>query len=430
MTPVDDEGTDSVDAVDAVEAWLEENWDPDLTVREWWERLGMSGWLAPTWPVDAYGRGLSNADASRVQRAITSHGALGAPGGLGLLLAGPTIWTHGTPEQQERFLPDIVCGRAAWCQLFSEPVAGSDLAGLQTRAVRDGDEFVVNGQKVWTSAGQIADVGMLLARTDTDVPKHKGITYFAVDMHQPGVEIRPLRELTGRALFNEVFLTDVRVRVDDVIGGLGNGWAVANTTLAFERSGLSAGSADAGGSSAAPGTVAGHLDRRAGDFVRGRRQAGSFALGSKLMIDIARREGKSLDPGVRQQIAKLHTEVEIGRYMALRYKELRAAGQDLPGMANLGKLRMSEMFRQSRELGLSLLGPRGMVHDYGNSGPADEDDAKDRAVTDLALWSLAPSIYGGTDQVQHNIIGERVLGLPREPGDERATPFKELRKNA
>ena len=144
---------------------------------------------------------------------------------------------HGTDEQKERYLRDIVTGSEAWCQLFSEPGAGSDLAGLSTTAVRDGDEWVVNGQKVWTSGGQVADLGMLLARTDPDVPKHQGITYFAFDMHQPGVEVRPLREMTGRALFNEVFLTDARVRDDDVIGGLNNGWAVANTTLAFERAG-------------------------------------------------------------------------------------------------------------------------------------------------------------------------------------------------
>jgi alkylation response protein AidB-like acyl-CoA dehydrogenase len=427
-------GNAITDPVDEVKAWLEENWDPDLTVREWWERMGMAGWSAPAWPVEAYGRGLSNADNARVQRAIADHGALGPPGGLGLLLAGPTIWTHGTPEQKERFLPDIVCGRVGWCQLFSEPVAGSDLAGLQTRAVRDGEEFVVNGQKVWTSSGQIADIGMLLARTNTDVPKHKGITYFAVDMHQPGVDVRPLRELTGRALFNEVFLTDVTARAEDIIGGQENGWAVANTTLAFERSGLGAGSAGAAESAAIPGTIPKHLDLRAGDFVRsrtGRRAAAaSFSVNADLMIAVARRNGKAADPVVRQDITRLYTEEQLGRYMSVRHRDLRNAGQDLPGIGNMAKLRMSEMFRQSRELGMSLLGPRGMVHDYGESVAVDDADAQDRAVTALALWSTGPSIYGGTDQVQRNILGERILGLPREPGDERTTPFKDLRKNA
>src|SRR5437588_7159133 len=225
------------DAVDEVKIWLEENWDPDLTVREWWERLGTSGWAAPTFPVEWYGKGLSVSENNQVQRTIREFGALGPPGGLGLLLAGPTILTHGTDEQKAHYVGDIVCGRKAWCQLFSEPVAGSDLAGLQTRAIRDGDEWIVNGQKVWTSSAHIADLGMLVARTNVDVPKHKGLTYFLVDMHQPGIEVRPLRELTGRALFNEVFMTDVHAHDDQILGGLDNGWAVTNTTPAFERAG-------------------------------------------------------------------------------------------------------------------------------------------------------------------------------------------------
>src|SRR5207249_3395045 len=159
-----------VDVVAELRAWLEENWDPDLPVGEWWERLGTSGWAAPTWPQESYGQGLSREEGVRVGAALAEFGALGPPGGLGLLLAGPTIVTHGSDEQKERYLRDIVTGQRAWCQLFSEPGAGSDLAGLQTRAVKDGAEWVINGQKVWTSGGQAADLGMLLARTDADVP--------------------------------------------------------------------------------------------------------------------------------------------------------------------------------------------------------------------------------------------------------------------
>jgi alkylation response protein AidB-like acyl-CoA dehydrogenase len=176
----------TTDAVTEVTEWLEESWDPDLTVAEWWERLGTSGWAAPTWPVESFGAGLSRNEGVAVQRAIQDFGALGAPGGLGLLLAGPTIATHGDEEQRARYLRDIVTGQKAWCQLFSEPGAGSDLAGLNCKAIRDGDEWVVTGQKVWTSGGHIADLGMLIARTDPDVPKHQGISYFAIDMHQPG----------------------------------------------------------------------------------------------------------------------------------------------------------------------------------------------------------------------------------------------------
>src|SRR5262249_13965974 len=211
-----------------------------------------------TWPVEWYGKGLGRADAAVVMKAISEFGALGAPGGLGLMLAGPTIIAHGSDEQRERYVRDIATGKKAWCQLFSEPGAGSDLAGLQTRAARDGDEWVVNGQKVWTSGGQIADLGMLIARTDPDVPKHQGISYFALDMHQGDrVEVRPLREMTGRSMFNEVFFADARVGDDALIGGLNKGWAVAITTLAVERASLSAGG-DSGetGSAANPGTVA------------------------------------------------------------------------------------------------------------------------------------------------------------------------------
>src|SRR5205807_5015131 len=237
------------------------------------------------------------------QRAVADFGALGAPGGLGLMLAGPTIVTHGSEEQKERYLGDIVTGRRAWCQLFSEPGAGSDLAGLQARAVRDGDEWIVNGQKVWTSGGHVADLGMLIARTDPDVPKHQGITYFAIDMHQPGVEVRPLREMTGRAMFNEVFFSDARVSNDAIIGGLNSGWAVANTSLAYERAGLGAGGGSAAGGMASPGTIADDLDKRAGDFVTGggRRgggggggggQAAMFGMASNMLIMLAKGNGK------------------------------------------------------------------------------------------------------------------------------------------
>ena len=220
--------------ITAVRDWLAKNWDPDLTVAQWWQLLGTSGWAAPVLPAEAFGLGLSRADSVAVMREIGAFGALGPPSGLGLLLAAPTIATHGTPEQIETYIRDIVTGRQAWCQLFSEPGAGSDLAGLTTRAERDGDEWIVNGQKVWTSLGHTADMGMLIARTNVDAPKHQGISWMAIDMHQPGVEIRPLLEMTGHAMFNEVFLTDARVPVGGVVGDVNNGWAATNTTLQAE----------------------------------------------------------------------------------------------------------------------------------------------------------------------------------------------------
>jgi alkylation response protein AidB-like acyl-CoA dehydrogenase len=425
------------DPIDELNAWLASNWDPDLTVGEWWERLGMAGWSAPSLPEQAYGRGLSRNDSTRVAEAISAHGALGAPGGLGLMLAAPTIATHGTEQQIDTYVADIVTGRAAWCQLFSEPVAGSDLAGLQTRAERDGDEWIVNGQKVWTSSGHVADLGMLIARTESDLPKHQGITYFAFDMRQAGVDVRPLREMTGRALFNEVFINDARVDDAAVIGGLNNGWAVANSTLAFERSALGAGSGHAAASAAIPGSVAGHLALRAGDFVASRRGASGgvqFTGAGRLLFDVARSTGAVSDPTVRQDLMRLHTINEIGRMSSMRLKAEKARGRDLPGFGNIAKLSMSALVRLQRDLGLRLLGAEGMLHAYEPKAQAALDAATghpgNAVLIEAALFAQAPPIYGGTDQVQRNIIGERVLGLPKEPNNDRTTPFSALPKNA
>jgi alkylation response protein AidB-like acyl-CoA dehydrogenase len=431
----------TTDIIDELTAWLEANWDPDLTCAEWWDRLGQSGWAAPSLPENSYGKGLSRNDAVRVQAEIARFGALGAPAGLGLLLAAPTIATHGTQEQIDKYVKDIVTGQRAWCQLFSEPGAGSDLAGLTTRAERDGDEYIVNGQKVWTSAGQIADLGMLLARTNFDAPKHQGITWFAIEMHQPGVEVRPLRELTGRAMFNEVFMSDARVPADAVIGDLNSGWAAANTTLAHERAGLGSGGGDGGYGAAMPGTVAGFLAKRAGDFApksdAGRAAATSGRGGrgnsATMLIDLAKGNGTIEDPSLRQGLMQLYTLGEIGRINGLRVKAEKEAGRDIPGMGNISKLSMSEIMRLTRDLGLRIVGPAGMLHAYNTDDRKILDEATGNPflgmVTEMALFAQAPSIYGGTDQVQRNIIGERVLGLPKEPNDDRTRPFSELPKN-
>ena len=294
------------------------------------------------------------------------------------MLAGPTIVTHGTDEQRSRFLPDIVTGKKAWCQLFSEPGAGSDLAGLQAKAMRDGDEWIVNGQKVWTSGAQGADLGMLLARTDADVPKHRGITYFALDMMQPGIDIRPLREMTGRALFNEVFMTDCRVADADLIGGLNNGWAVANTTLANERAGLGAGGGGAFGG-AFPGQKAGFLERRAGDFTRPDRAAGVMtARGASFLIDLAKGNGAAQDPTIRQDLMRLHTMNEIARYTNLRAKAAKAAGQAPGPAANTAKLSMSRITKLSRDLGPAH--PRGRRSARRRQRPAGRHGHRDDPV--------------------------------------------------
>jgi len=439
------------DLLSELRAWLGQNWDPDLTVAEWWERLGTAGWSAPGLPTNAYGRAVARADAVTVATEIAKFGALGAPAGLGLLLAAPTIATHGTQEQIDLYVRDIVTGQKAWCQLFSEPQAGSDLAGLQTRALKDGDEWIINGQKVWTSGGQYADLGMLLARTDPEVPKHQGISYFAFDMHQEGVDVRPLKEMTGHALFNEVFLTDARVADSALIGGLNNGWAAANTTLMNERAGLGSGGGNAaGGGLAQPGSVMGALSKRVGDLVAPKSKSGGpnsagnskpagGALGALrgaagLLIGLAQSRGVNQDAGVRQDLARLYTLGELGRFNGLRVKAVKEQGADIPGMPNVAKLSMSQIVRLTRDLGLRISGPAGMLHAYDADDKASlvqaTGDPFAGGVTEMALFAQAPPIYGGTDQVQRNIIGERVLGLPKEPNNDRVTPFSELPKNA
>jgi alkylation response protein AidB-like acyl-CoA dehydrogenase len=303
-----------------------------------------------------------------VSATLAERRVLGPPTGLGYMLAAPTVAIHGTQEQVDRLIPPIIDGSIAWCQLFSEPGAGSDLAGLQTRAVRDGDEWIVSGQKVWTSGGHIADKGMLLARTDADQPKHQGITYFAIDMDQPGIEVRPLREMTGEALFNEVFLDEARVSNDDV--------------------------------------------------TRGPDGSGGRGISTDVLVDLAKHRGVLDDPLVRQAMMRLHTLSEVNRWNMLRAK---AGGGRTGGEGNLAKLAMSELVRQSREVGNLVNGADGML--------ASRVSSSGGVVQEMTLFSPAPSIYGGTDQVQRNIIGERVLGLPKEPGPDKGTPFKDLPQN-
>ena len=403
-------------------AWLEENWDPDLTVAQWWERFGDSGWATPTWPTEWFGRGLGRDAVATVGEELRAAGAVGPPSGLGVLLAGPTILAHGTDEQKARYLRPIVTGQEGWCQLFSEPGAGSDLASLQTKAERDGDEWVINGQKVWTSGGQSAELGMLLARTDPDAPKHKGISYFALPMEQAGVEVRPLREMTGRALFSEVFFDDARVGDDAVIGELNGGWAVANTTLANERAGLGSGGSGAGGG-AFPGRKAGMLEVRVGDLAERTSRAGvqpaNFGRSFELLKTISEKLGRSDDPMVRQRLVELYMLSELGRITSLRVKASMAAGRGPGPEANTAKLQMSRICRLVRDLGPEILGPEAMLTGSDTTGGG--------VVQELMLFAPAPSIYGGTDEIQKNIIGERVLGLPKEPGPDKNTPFRELK---
>jgi alkylation response protein AidB-like acyl-CoA dehydrogenase len=347
-------------------------------------------------------------------------------------MAGPTLLVHGTDDQKARLLPGMVTGTDAYCQLFSEPNAGSDLAGLQTRAERDGDDWVVTGQKVWTSNGQIANKAMLLARTNVDVPKHAGISYFLIDFRQPGIEVRPLREMTGRSFFNEVFITEARVRGEDLIGGDGNGWAVANTTLAFERA-LSGGSEM--GATAEPGPIAGNLDQRAGQFARpGPLQSPGLAPSSwGILVDLATRLQRNRDPLIRDGLMRLYALERLNTLNTQRARALEQAGHIYAGLPQLAKMAQSHAYRLGRDLTFTLLQAAGTLYAYEESGSSALQQAT--GIEDLgplveaALFAQGPPIYGGSDQIQRNIVGDRVLGLPREPSVESGIPFKDLLKN-
>jgi alkylation response protein AidB-like acyl-CoA dehydrogenase len=398
-----------------LEAWLQRNWDPDLPVTEWWERVGDAGWTAPHFPLEWGGRGYSRRSQTTVQRAFRKAGALPPPGGLGMMMAAPTILTHGTTDQVERHVTPVYRGTLAWCQLFSEPGSGSDLAGLTTRATRDGDRWIISGQKVWSSQAMEADYGMLLARTDFDAPKHAGISWFALPLDQPGVTIRPLREMTGRALFNEVFFDDAVVDDADLIGGLNNGWAVANTTLLFERTGIGAGG---GGGGPAAGPKGGLLDLRAGDAAQLPPPEGNRGLVVSELLALAREHGRTDDPHLRQKLAQVVSLSRIGEWSALRMRAEAARGANLAGVPNVAKNQQTIMMKLAAGTALDILGAEGLLW--------APDAPEGGRYAELFNFVRCMSIAGGSDEINKNVIGERALGLPREPNPDKGLPFREV----
>jgi alkylation response protein AidB-like acyl-CoA dehydrogenase len=399
---------------DEVTAWLAENWDPELSVDAWWRLVAKAGWTAPHFPPEHGGRGLPRRAAATVRAAFARFGALRPPGGLGLLMAAPTILTHGTPDQIARHVPPVIEGQRAWCQLFSEPGAGSDLAGLTTRAERDGDRWIINGQKVWSSQARQSDYGMLLARTDFSVPKHAGISWFALPLDQPGVEIRPLREMTGDAVFNEVFFTDAVCDNADLIGGAGNGWAVTQTTLHFERTGIGAGGGHAGFPD--PGPKGGMLGRRAGEAALVPMPASDKVLPFEDLVALARDRGRAGDPLLRQKLAVLHSYRMVGQWNAVRARQ--GPAQAAVSVANVGKLLQTRIMKLTAEIALDILGADGML--------AAPDGPQRGRFTSAFVFSPASSIYGGTDEIQRNIAAERVLGLPREARPDKGQPYGQV----
>ncbi len=400
---------------DEVRSWLADNWDPALPLGDWWSRLAESGWGFPHFPEEWGGRGLSPAEASVVEHEIRTAGAYGPPHGIATMMVAPMLLELGTQEQKAKWLPGIVRGTDVWCQLFSEPGAGSDLAGVSTRAVSDGDEWVVNGQKVWTSGGHYAKRAILVARTDASQPKHRGLSFFVIEMDQPGVEIRPLVQMTGDAEFNEVFLTDAIVPAENLIGDVGGGWSVALRTLSYERGSLDP-EAEAGIQFALDhGEPAGrYASGELNDGTRGFMPTGSQAW--RLLCELAAETGSDTDPLIRQELARLYSWFEIARFTGLRAAALQETTGQLPGPeVSLGKLASVRLMRAYRDLALTMLGPRGTL--LGPEAPHGGLFAQ------IALSVPGMSIAGGTDEIQRNIIGERVLGLPGDIRVDKDRPF-------
>jgi alkylation response protein AidB-like acyl-CoA dehydrogenase len=322
------------------------------------------------------------------------------PGTFFMALAGPTIVTHGGDEQRRRFLRPMFTGEERWCQLFSEPGAGSDFAGLGTRAVLDGDEWTVNGQKVWNTLAHVADWGMLVARTDPEQPKHRGMTYFALDMKAPGVEVRPLRQITGEAEFNEVYMTDARVPDSHRIGAVGEGWRAALTTLMNERTAIGGG----GGNS--------------------RRGSGPIdevvKLWNKMDADLK-------TAAKRDDLMKLWCRSETLRYTNMRAGAAARAGNPGPE-GSIAKLAMADLNKKIFELALTLMGPAGMVGvDYTFRRPsASSAEGAEQGMHHAFLRVRANSIEGGTSEIMRNILGEQVLGLPGEPRVDKDLPWSKV----
>jgi alkylation response protein AidB-like acyl-CoA dehydrogenase len=347
------------------------------TARGWSQKVFDAGFGWLSGPPAYGGRGLGR-DHERQWRELEARYEVPSQTifGIGLGMVAPTILAHANEDVKQRYLPSLYRGDLVACQLFSEPGAGSDLAGVQTRAVKDGDEWVVNGQKVWTSFAHLADIGEIICRTDPDAPKHRGLTGFVVDMHAPGVEVRPLRQMTGGASFNEVFFTDVRIPDSHRLGDVNGGWSVALTTLMNERAAIGGGGGGAG------------------------------TAGTTRLVELVRRQGRSKDPLVRQQLAQVVINGRVGRYTTLRAMAKVAAGQAPGPELSIAKLALTQNLVRTCDLVSTVLGPE-LIADSGAWGTY--------SWSELVLGLPGMRVAGGTTEVLRNVVGERVLGLPKEP---------------
>jgi alkylation response protein AidB-like acyl-CoA dehydrogenase len=389
------------DLIAEVRAWLAANWDESAKgaaardparQRAWLAKVVDARWAVPRWPEQWYGRALPDAQARLIEREFARLGAPGAGQDRTNLWAN-TALAHGTDALKRKVIGPLLRSELGMCLLYSEPGAGSDLAGVRTRAELAGDEYIVNGAKIWTSFAATADYGMLIARTDWDAPKHAGIGFFFCPMKQKGVEVRPLRQITGESQFNQVFLTDARIPKENLLGAPNTGWRVLQTALAYERSTM-------------------------GEAARGGRSGAGARANENELIALARAAGKLGDPVIRQDLARVIAYRKLNALNTARAKADLAQGTSSPIMS-LGKLAMSRILHEEARLRTAILGAESLLE--GKDHPQADD------TNFLTLNAYFTSIGGGTDQIQRNIIGERVLGLPKEPEVDRDIPFRQVR---
>ena len=404
-----------------VAAWLDANWSPDRPLLEWRNILIDGGWAAPHWPVAWYGRGFTNEQAAVVAEVFEEKGAVPAAQVGPRRLASETILACGSDDQKRRYLRPILTGEHAWCQLFSEPGSGSDLAGASTRAeLRDG-KWIVNGQKVWNTSAHHADFGILLARTDWDLPKHQGLSYFLLDMRQPGVEVRPLKQMNGHQSFNEVFMANAIVPLEDLVGGEGNGWSVATTTLSFERRAFARRPTARPGQQQRKGRIydeyEAELKLQNEPYTWYPQREGRVDL----VLPRARATGAIENPAIRQEIAKLIC-LQSGAMLAAAGAENKRKGgsTEIVPAGSIGKLAASVIARQASHVHTMISGTGAML-----AGPRS---AEGGIVAEVLVSVPAISIAGGTDEIQRNIISERVLGMPKGHRSDTG-PFRDIKRN-
>lgn len=402
-----------------VRDWLQANWNTKLSLIEWRNKLADSGWGMPQWPKEWFGRGLPMRLAPIVEEEFAAIGAVGVARAGIRLLAAATLLEHGTDLHKKKFLRRILTGEDTWCQLFSEPGSGSDLAGVTTRADFDGDRWIVNGQKVWTTSAHHADYGTLLARTNWDVPKHEGMSYFILDLRQPGVDVQPLKQMNGHASFNQVFFTDAKVPPEYLVSEVDQGWQVAVTTLAYERR-LADGLRTPARRGASVGRIYEEERAELATAMEPYKWYPQRAGRVDLVLDRARETGTNKDPNVRQEIAKLMTMARSAEWTARRARAAQREGRPQGPEGSLGKLAASNVARAAARVHTLITGTAAML--TGSESP------RDGIIAEILVSVPAVSIAGGTDEIQRNIIAERVLDLPKEPRFDTG-PFRNVRRN-